>query len=148
MQPVEVLKQLEKGDKVLYNEKKTPLTVASVDTESDEVVVQGPQGGEYLLFVPADNEELVLESRSGNREYANKVEDLRTVGEWVQTGEDRWEHSVSGATVELVQNDTGYWTVSVTGVDGDLPDIPRYGFTEKRFARETAEAFIADNPEG
>lgn len=142
----QVLETLGRGDRVLYNQKKTPLTVA--ERRGDEVLVEGPQGGEYLLFPAPDDPDIVLESRSGNREYASKVEELRVVGEWQETGEDEWQHSESGARIRLEKTDAGYWTLSVTGFDGEEPDTPLYGFLKKEHAVSDAEAFMADNPEG
>lgn len=143
---VSVLTSLEEGDRVLYSGKKTPLTVASV--EDEEVTVEGPQGGEYLLFVAPDDSNIVLESQSGNKEYARKVEDLRVVGEWLQTGDGRWEHTESGAVVELAETDAEYWTLDIQGFDGEEPDIPLYGFMKKKFAVEEAQDFMDGNPEG
>lgn len=146
MSAVTVLEQLEDGDRVLYNEKKSPLTVESV--EDEEVTVQGPKGGEYLLFIADDDPELVLESQSGNKQYSSRVDDLRVVGQWEQTGDDQWRHTRTGAEVSLVETGAGYWTVEITGFEGEGPDVPKYGFTAKTHAREAAETFMEDYPEG
>ncbi len=142
----DVLDTLEEGDRVLYNTKQTPLTVIAV--QDTDVIVEGPYGGEYLLFPAPDDPSVILESQSGNKEYARKVEDLRTVGEWTQTGEDAWKHSRTGATVTLETTDAGYWTLTIAGFSGDKPDVPQYGFTSKDVARDEAEAFMDAHPEG
>lgn len=146
MSSADVLQALSEGDRVLYNTKQQPLTVKTAADET--VTVVGPQGGEYLLFLAPDNPELVLESRSGNREYASKVTDLRIVGVWEQETENRWVHSQSGATVELVKTDTGHWTLIIQDFAGEQPDIPRYGFLTRKHAKEAASNFIEKNPEG
>lgn len=142
----DVFAQLAEDDRVLYNEKQQPLTVTAV--RDDAVHVQGPQGGEYLLFRAPDDPSVILESKSGNREYARKVTDLRVTGEWQQTGDDSWAHTVTDATVRLEQTGAGYWTVIIDDFTGDVPDIPQYGFTSKEIAREAAQDFMDDNPEG
>lgn len=141
-----VFDTLEAGDRVLYNEKQEPLTVATV--QENGVWVEGPQGGEYLLFRAPDDPETILESQSGNREYARAVTDLRVVGEWEQTGEGTWTHTMSGATVHLTTTDAGYWTLTIDGFSGETPDIPQYGYMSREIALEEAQGFMDEHPEG
>jgi hypothetical protein len=142
----DIFTRISRGDRILYNEKQQPLTVTAV--REDAVEVDGPQGGEYLLFRAPDDPETILESQSGNREYSRQVTDLRITGEWQQTADDQWEHTVTGATVRLDETGAGYWTVVIEGFSGETPDIPAYGFTEKSIARETAGDFMDAHPEG
>lgn len=146
MDAANVLEQLDEGDRVLYSAKRDPLTVVAV--KDDEVTVKGPKGGMYVLFRAPDDPELVLESKSGNREYASRVENLRIVGAWEQIGDDTWKHTMTGATVEIRQNDIEYWSVTIKGFKGELPDIPKYGFVNKKYAQELVDAFLTKNPEG
>lgn len=141
-----VFQQLEERDRVLYNQKKHPLQVIRV--AEDEIVVRGPEGGEYLLFPAPDDTDVVLESRSGNREYASRVENLRIVGEWEAIGENRWEHTETGATVSVEKTDAGYWGLTIEDFNGAPPDVPKYGFLKKTYAVAEAKTFMADNPEG
>lgn len=143
---VDTLQSLSEGDHVLFNDRKTPLTVTVV--EEDRVFVDGPQGGEYVLFVAPDDPELVLVAKPGNRQYASKVEDLEVVGTWESVEDGVWQHSKTGATVQVVQNDAGYWTVDVDDMGGASPDVPGYGFLDREQAAETAEKFIANHPRG
>lgn len=142
----DVFDSLSVGDRVLYNEKKTPLTVQ--DREDGNVHVEGPKGGEYVLHVAEDNPELVLVSKHGSERYASKVTELRTVGEWEKTGDREWTHSQTAAVVSVVENDIGYWILEIDAFDGELPDQPKYGFMEEEKAVEEAEAFITEHPEG
>lgn len=141
-----VFDNLTEGDRILYNEKQQPLTV--IDVRADAVQVEGPQGGRYLLFTAPDDPDTVLESTSGNREYAREITDLRVVGEWKQIDTDAWEHTQTGAQVALEQTGAGYWTLSIDNFAGELPDIPQYGFTSKEIALDEAEQFMEDHPEG
>ncbi|MFB6213810.1 MAG: hypothetical protein ABEJ07_04595 [Candidatus Nanohaloarchaea archaeon] len=138
---IETFEELEEGDQILFNDRKHPLEVEAVD--ENRIHVEGPQGGEYILFPAEDDPELVLVARKGSRRYASKVEDLRKTGEWKQVSEDRWEHT-SGTSIELVENESGFWTIE-TGLEAD---IPRYGFSSREFAEENAEGLVDDNPEG
>ncbi|MFB6147808.1 MAG: hypothetical protein ABEJ66_02895 [Candidatus Nanohaloarchaea archaeon] len=135
------LEELEEGDRILFNDRKHPLTVEAVD--ENRVHIEGPQGGEYILYRAEDDPETVLVSRKGNRRYASKVEDLRETGEWERKSEDRWEHS-SGTSIELVRNDSGFWTLE-TELEVELP---KYGYSSREFAVEEAEKLVEDNPEG
>ncbi|MFB6076742.1 MAG: hypothetical protein ABEK12_01270 [Candidatus Nanohaloarchaea archaeon] len=99
------------------------------------------------LFQAEDDPDTLLVAKPGNREYASYVEDLRIVGQWTQIGDDRWEHSVTGAEIRVVETDAGFWTIAVDGFDGDV-DVPKYGFTEHGIAVEEAERLMRDAPEG
>jgi hypothetical protein len=140
----EVFDGLEEGERVLFGDKKVPLEVSEVGEE--RVFVEGPHGGEYVLFRSPDDGTLLHATR-GNRRYASLLEDLRTVGRWEQLDEDTWEHTVSDAVVRLMQNDAGFWTIETEGLDVDL-DLPAYGFTDREAAEDAVEKLIGDNPEG
>ncbi len=140
----DVFDGLEEGDRVLFGGKKIPLTVEEVGEE--RVFVEGPHGGEYVLFRSPDDGTLLYATR-GNRRYASLLEDLRTVGRWEQTDADTWEHTVTDAVVRLVQKDTGFWTIETEELDPDL-DLPAYGYTDRDVAEEAVEKLLEDNPEG
>lgn len=135
------LADLSPGDRILFNDKKQPLTVTSVD--GDKVAIEGPKGGSYVLF---QDDDTILVSTSGNRRYASPVSGLRVVGEWKQVSELRWEHSRSGATIAVEENEIGKWTVRTDGVPLDEP--VGYGYTKQKYAREHALNIIRDHPEG
>lgn len=143
---VKRFESLEEGDHVLYNDKKAPLIVASIG--DNEIVVRGPHGGEYMLYPAEDNPSLLLVSKPGNKQYASKVENLRIVGKWEQVEEGVWRHSITDAKVAVTENELGYWTINVDGFDGELPDLPKYGFSEREIAVEEAEKFIEKHPAG
>ncbi len=134
---------LEDGDRILFSDRKQPLTVT--DTGGDRVLVEGPQGGEYMLFRAEDDPDTLLVAAPGNRQYASYVEDLRIVGEWAEQGDGHWVHTDTGASIRLEKTDAGFWTLEVDGLDAD---VPRYGFTTRDIAVEEAESLMRDNPEG
>lgn len=137
----ETFEQLEQGDSILFNERKHPLEVVEVD--ENRVHIEGPQGGEYVLFRAEDDPGTVLVRRKGSRRYASRVEELRKTGEWKRKSRNTWEHS-SGTRVELVKNDSGFWTL-----DTELEvELPRYGYSSREHAVEEAERLVRDNPEG
>ncbi len=131
---------LEKGDKVLFNNRKTPLNVIEA---SEKVVVQGPKGGKYEIF--CDNDALLV-AKPGKRDYASYCKDLRKVGEWVRE-ENEWKHSKSQAYIKIEKKSNGFWTLKSDKFEEDL-DIPMYGFTAKEAAVEEVEKCISKNPEG
>ncbi|MFB6204009.1 MAG: hypothetical protein ABEJ75_00010 [Candidatus Nanohaloarchaea archaeon] len=135
--------ELEEGDRVLFNDRSVPLTVEKV--EDDRVVVEGPNGGEYEIYQAEDGS--VLVSRKGNRRYASYCRDLRKTGKWVRE-DDHWEHSKTGAELELEQLDTGFWTIKTDDFSREELDLPRYGYARKEFAEEDAEKFVEKHPEG
>ncbi len=140
--PPETFEQLEKGDRILFNNRKVPLEVENVD--ENRLHVKGPQGGEYIMFPAEEKPDLILIASKGSREYASKVEDLREVGQWEKTAEKRWQHSKSGKTIELAKNDTGFWTIK-TELEAD---VPKYGYSSREHAEEEIENLIEKNPEG
>ncbi|MFB6215743.1 MAG: hypothetical protein ABEJ72_02065, partial [Candidatus Aenigmatarchaeota archaeon] len=76
---VEDLQALEEDEKILFNERKTPLEVEKV--ESGRVIVAGPNGGEYEIYEAEDTDDLLV-SRKDNRRYSSYCKNLRRVGEW------------------------------------------------------------------
>lgn len=137
----ETLEELEQDDRILFNDRKYPLVVKAVD--ENRVHVEGPQGGEYIIYPAEDDPDLLLVSRKGSRRYASKVEELRKTGRWVRESENAWEHT-SGTRIELVRNESGFWTLET-----ELPvDIPKYGFSAREFAMEEAEKLMEKHPEG
>lgn len=133
------LEKFEEGDKVLFNDRKTPLEV--VEAFEDEIFVEGPNGGEYEIYL---DEGTLLVSKKGNRRYSSYCKDLRKIGEWIRE-DDTWRHSKSSAEVSLEQNENGYWFVRSEKFE---VDNPMYGFSSKEFAVEEAEKIIGKNPEG
>jgi hypothetical protein len=132
---------LSEGQKILFNDRKTPLTVEKV--EDDRVLVAGPSGGEYELYKDDDT---LLVCKPGNRRYASYCKDLRDVGEWNREG-DTWTHSKTGAEVTLKKKDNGFWTINSEKFGSEI-DTPMYGYSNKEFAEEDAEKFVNNNPEG
>lgn len=142
----EVFEQLEQGELILYNDRKTPLKVEDI-REDGSLEVAGPSGGEYEIYRAEDDEEVLLVSKKGNRRYSTYCEDLRRVGEWVREDKNSWKHSKTGAELELVKNENGFWTISSDKFEDEL-DLPRYGYSSREFAEEDAEKFVKKNPEG
>ncbi|MFB6099692.1 MAG: hypothetical protein ABEK16_00315 [Candidatus Nanohalobium sp.] len=133
------LEELSEGDRVLFNDRATPLEVEKVD--EDAVIVAGPKGGEYELY---EDDGTLLVCKKGSRRYSSYCEDLRKVGEWKRDG-DEWKHSKTGVRVWLEEDDNGFWTVES---DTFEPDNPMYGFSSKEFAVEEAESIVEGNPAG
>ncbi len=131
---------LEKGDKVLFNNRKTPLKVTET---SEKILVEGPKGGEYEIF--EDNDTLLV-AKPGNREYASYCKNLRKTGKWLRE-KDGWKHSKTGAQITIDQKNNGFWTLTSKKFEDDL-DIPKYGFTNKEAALEEINKCISKNPEG
>ncbi|MDY6777212.1 MAG: hypothetical protein SVU32_00975, partial [Candidatus Nanohaloarchaea archaeon] len=127
------LDRFDRNDFVLYGDRKQPLKV--IESRDDLLRVEGPRGGEYILFYSDDGETL-LEATPGNRQYASAVDDLRSVGRWEQQDDGVYEHSGTGDRIEIVKNDAGFWTIETTLDDVDLPG---YGYTEREMAEEKAE---------
>jgi hypothetical protein len=132
------------GARILFNDRKQPLTV--VESGTERLLVDGPNGGEYVIFQAPDDPETLLVAKPGNRQYASRVEGLRTVGRWAEDGDQRWQHTETGAVVAVVENDAGHPTVRVEGIDP--PEIPAYGFLSEDDAVAAAREFIRDHPEG
>lgn len=139
---IESLDELAEGDLVLFEGKKQPLEVVSVS--GGKVQIQGPHGGEYVLFEEEDRT-IVCSSR-GSRRYATPAKNLHTVGKWKQLDEDAWKHSRTGATVEVKENEIGKWIVEADGVE--LEEEIGYGYMEKGLAEKHAKKILKNNPEG
>jgi len=135
------LEDFEEGEKVLFNDRKTPLTVTEASEE--QILVEGPSGGEYEIYF---DEDTLLVCRKGNKKYSSYCEALRSVGEWIRNG-TVWKHSVSEAEVEIKEKDNGFWTISSEKFDGEL-DTPMYGFTSKEDAVDEVGKFVNSHPEG
>lgn len=130
------LGELEAGDRILFNDRKTPLEV--VDTNG-EVKVEGPNGGEYTLY----EEDGTLLFYSRNKRYSSYVKDLRKTGRWKRDG-DEWSHT-EGSRVKLEKNSIGYWTIET---NGPSPEVPKYGYSDKEEAVKDLEKFISKHPSG
>lgn len=135
------LEKFEKGDKVLFNDRKTPLEVE--ETSSEELIVSGPAGGEYKIYF--DNNTLLV-CKPGNEDYSSYCKELRDVGEWKRKG-DKWVHSKSEALIKIVEKDNGFWTIESEKFIEEL-DLPMYGYSGKEYAVEDIEKFISKKPEG
>lgn len=133
--------ELEKGLKILFNDRKTPLTVTEKD--EDRALVEGPNGGEYEIFT---DDGTLLVSKEGNRRYSSYCKDLRSVGEW-RREEDAWSHSKTDAKVSMEKKENGFWTISTEGLEDSI-DTPMYGYSDKEFAEEDAQKFVDKHPEG
>lgn len=142
----EIFEDLEEGEKILFNDRKTPLEVAERQ-EDGSLTVEGPGGGEYEIYRAEDDEDVLLVSRKGNRRYSSYCEDLRRVGEWVREDENLWKHSKTDARIELVKNENGFWTIKSDKFEDEL-DLPKYGYSSREFAEEDVEKFVKNNPEG
>ncbi|MFO7793641.1 MAG: hypothetical protein R6V35_01560, partial [Candidatus Nanohaloarchaea archaeon] len=84
--------KFEEGDKILFSDRKTPLTVEEVKEE--EMKVTGPSGGEYEIYYDGNTQ---LVAKPGNRKYSSYCKDLRKVGEWVRK-DNEWIHSKTEAS--------------------------------------------------
>lgn len=133
--------KFEKDDKILFNDRKTPLTIEEVKEE--EMKVTGPSGGKYEIYYDGDTR---LVAKPGNRKYSSYCKDLRKVGEWIRT-EDEWIHSKSEASIKLEKKDNGFWTLKSEKFEDEL-DNPMYGFSNREAALEEVEKFIESCPEG
>ena len=133
--------KFEKDDKILFNDRKTPLTVEQVKEE--EMEVSGPSGGEYEIYYDGDTR---LVAKPGNRKYSSYCKDLRKVGEWIRE-DDSWIHSKSEASIKLEKKDNGFWTLKSEKFEDEL-DNPMYGFSNREAALEEVEKFIENCPEG
>lgn len=140
---LEVFEKLGAGEKILFNDRKVPIEVAKV--EEDRVIVKGPSGGEYEIFV---DDGTLLWSKKGNRRYSSYCNDLRKVGEW-EREEDKWTHSKTGNEVGIEKNRIGYWTI--TSEDFELEkevELPKYGYNDREEVVKEVEKFIRDHPAG
>ncbi len=146
MRDTEAYHNLEEDDRILFDSRAQPLKV--VEVEDDQIKIEGPSGGEYILFV-AEEQERVLVSKEGGRDYASYIENLRKVGEWEKTGENKWEHSKSETEFKLEKKETGYWTIKTDdfNIEEEI-DLPLYGYSDREFAEEDLKKFIKKHPEG
>ncbi|WP_414836990.1 hypothetical protein [Candidatus Nanohalococcus occultus] len=135
------LEDLEEGEKILYNDKKTPLTVK--EKTDNGIWVQGPNGGQYLLY---EQDDVVLTSKNERKQYSSLVENLRKVGEWIRDG-DRWHHSKTDAVIHITEAETGNYKVLGDNIALTI-DQPGYGYLKKEPAVEDIEKFIGKHPEG
>lgn len=132
-------KELEKGDRVLFNDRKRPLKVTSPGGEAE---VEGPGGGDYVLY---EEDGTMLVAKKGNKRYSSYLEDLRKVGEWEKKGENLWRHSKTGSEVELSEED-GFWRLE-SDVEHNI-EVPGMGYMERKPAEEDAQKIMDRNPEG
>jgi hypothetical protein len=130
--------ELEEGDMVLFSDRELPLEVEEV--KEDRAVVNGPQGGEYVLYTGGD---AVLVSSKGDRRYRSLAEDLRRTGRWERTG-DIWTHSKTGQQVRLEETEAGFWRIDTEFA----VDQPKYGYRSKEDAETDVQNLIDNNPEG
>lgn len=138
----EPLKELKKGEKILFNSRKIPLTVKEI--KEDKVIVEGPNGGKYQIYI--ENNSLLV-SKSDSRKYSSYCQELRKVGRWKQKEDNHYVHSKSGAENKLEQSETGYWHIK-TSLDISSYDIPKYGFNDKEVAEKQLNKIKRDHPEG
>lgn len=146
MKDTELYRKLEKDDRILFESRAQPLKVAEIG--EDYITIEGPSGGEYILFV-AEEQDRVLISKEGARDYASYVDNLRKVGKWEKTKENKWTHSKSGAELKLEKTETGYWTIETDDfkLEEEI-DLPLYGYSGREFAEEDVKKFIKKHPEG
>lgn len=146
MKDTEKYDELEAGEQILFDERTQPLEVEEV--EEDQIKIKGPSGGEYILFI-AEQKDRVLISKEGERDYASYIKNLRKAGKWKQIDEKTWQHSKSGAEIELAKKETGYWTIKTDDFDLEKElDLPLYGYSDREFAEEDIQKFIKKHPEG
>ncbi len=141
---MEELGDLQEGDRILFNDRKMPLTVQ--ETEKDSVLVEGPNGGRVRLFRAEETDD-VLYCRPGNRDYASYLENLRKTGRWKKNSRKIWTHTGSGADLKLVKNEAGFWTVQTQDFNENL-DLPKYGFSSREDAEEKIHEIMEKYPEG
>ena len=144
MEKIENPQNLEERDRVLFDERATPLDVEEVSKEG--VKIAGPKGGEYELYTEEDAKHPLI-AKPGNRRYASYAKNLRKVGEWQKKSEKTWEHTDTGAQISLEKNSAGFWNLEIENFDEEI-DLPKYGFSDLENAREEAEKIVDKNPEG
>lgn len=144
MQKVDDLSDLEEEDKVLFKGRSKPLKVKEL--KDNTVIIKGPNGGLYQLFDAEEARDFLI-SKPGDREYASYAEELRKVGEWKEKDENKYVHSDTEASIELVRNEVGFWTLEIKGLDHEA-DLPLYGYSDRASAEEELEKLIKKNPEG
>lgn len=141
---VNKVKELCEGERVLFGDRATPLEVKGV--EKGEAKLEGPQGGEYLLYDEEDAKHPLV-AKPDNRRYSSYAENLRKVGEWRKKGEKTWQHTGSGAEISLTKNSAGFWTLKTRNFDEKL-DLPKYGFSSLQSAEEMIDDILKKYVEG
>ena len=134
--------KFEEGDKILFSDRKTSLTVSKI--EDERMLVEGPSGGEYEIYFDEDTR---LVAKPGNRKYSSYCKELRKVGKWVKKNENEWVHSKSEASIKIEKKSNGFWTIKSDKFEDEL-DLPMYGFSSREYAVEEVEKFISKRPEG
>jgi len=142
VKPEKIFEKIEKGDHVLFNDKKKPLKV--LEKSGKKALLEGPRGGIYQIFM---SERGLMASKKGSRRFSKDVKELRKTGRWDKTSENRWKHTGTEASIELVKRETGFWDVEVVGFKPNI-ELPGYGFTDKKFALEEIDNIISKHPEG
>ena len=142
--PFEVFHELEEGEKILFNDRKTPLTVKEI--QEDEIQVAGPKGGQYILYTEEDAKH-PLTAKPGNKKYSSYAKNLRKVGKWQKTNEKTWQHTKTNAEIKVKKNQVGFYTLETENFDQQI-DLPKYGFSDLENALQEAQKIIKDNPEG
>lgn len=146
MKDTEIYLNLKENDRILFDNRAQPLKIVKI--EDNQIKIEGPSGGDYILFV-AEEQDRVLISKEGGRDYASYIDNLRKVGEWQKTDENTWNHSKSGAEFKLGKTETGYWTIKTDDFNLEEEiDLPLYGYSDREFAEEEVEKFIKKHPEG
>lgn len=141
---LEVFNSLDKGDKILFNERKTPLTVTEI--KEDKTLVDGPKTASYEIY---RENEVLLFCTQGNRKYSSYCRDLEKTGQWEKQKENYYEHSKTGETVSISKNSIGRWQIeSTVDIDKGKYDLPLYGFNDLEVAEKTLEKIVRDNPRG
>lgn len=140
----ELFHGLEEGEKILFNDRKTPLKVKEI--REDEVQVAGPKGGQYILYTEEDAKH-PLTAKPGNKKYSSYAKNLRKVGKWQKTGEKIWQHTKTQAKIKVKKNQVGFYTLETENFDQQI-DLPKYGFSDLENATEEAQKIIKINPEG
>ena len=135
--------ELEENDRILFNDRSSPLRVAG--KIEDGVIVKGPKGGEYELYT---NEGADLVSKKGSRRYSSYAKNIRKVGKWIREDTDKWKHSKTGAEITLGKNSAGFFEIKSQNFSIDEIDQPKYGYSEKEFAEEDVRKLIKKHPEG
>ena len=143
METIEALDKLNEGDRILFDERSQPLEVKEL--EEQKIIVEGPKGGQYQIF--DEDAKHFLISKPGDREYASYIQNLRRVGEWEKLEDRKYRHTDTEASLELLQKDTGFWTIQASKFDTEI-DVPKYGFSNREAAEEQLEKILQSNPEG
>lgn len=136
------IEDLEKGDKILFNDRKKPLEVVE-KIEKKEAKVEGPGGATYILYKDGKTD---LFASEGNRKYSSYLEDLRKIGQWNTHGREEWVHSKTGAKI-IIEDNNGLWQVTTEGFSPSM-ESPLYGFTTEQVAVEHVQKIIEKHPEG